>query len=119
MAGSTVNAAHGKAPGIPGTTAKATVAAGGTSAAVQIRAAPPANQYNLPALICVSASESAAGPGIHIVFGDVSVGAPTAADHTVKQADGQNLWTIPPGVTHYRIFGEGTSAGSVYIYVCE
>jgi hypothetical protein len=119
MAGSTVNATRGNAPGGPGTTSKATVAAGGTSAAVQIRAAPPAFQNNEPVLIDVSTVETAAGPGLHIVFGDVNVGAPTAADLPVKQADGQLVWRIPASVTHYKIFGEGTSAGSVYIYVCE
>lgn len=117
MAGSNVNAVQGLAPGLPGTTAKATVAAAGTSAAVQIRPAAPANQNILPAVIVATAIETAAGPGLHIVFGDVNVGAPTAADYVLSAAEGTCTWAIPASVTHYRIFGEGTSAGSVYVYV--
>ena len=121
MAATLVNAGQGLAPGGPGSSAKATCAAGAASAATQFRAVATAGGFvigNEPVQIAVKCAESAAGPGIHIAFGDsVSLAAPTAADHVIGQADGQVLWTVPSNITHFRIFGEGTSAGSVYVYV--
>jgi hypothetical protein len=126
MSGSTVNAAHGNAPGIPGTTAKATVTAGATSAATQIRAAAPANTYLLPALVNVkalttTAAGAASGNGYHVVFGDASVGAPTDADMPIQDIDGWVTLTIPASVTHYRIKSDNAAAGpvgSVFVNLC-
>jgi hypothetical protein len=128
MSGSTVNAIIGNAPGLPGTTAKATVAAGATSAATQIRAAPPSNQYNEPVLVVMTAATNNGGAptgtaqaGFHIVFGDANVGAPTDADMLLQEIDDWVVAKIPASATHYRIKSDGAtgSAGSVYVYVCE
>lgn len=117
MTATLVISGSGLAPGVPTNAAKATVAAGATSAAVAILGRSlAAGIENLVGLVNVVAMETATGPGLHIVFGDVNVAAPTAADAPVKNADGVLTFTIGPKVTHYRIFGEGTSAGSVYAW---
>lgn len=100
--------------GVPG---KATCTAGAASAVTRFRPDPAAGTAGTGCYVVFTASSTAAGPGFHIAFGDAGLGAPSAADMPINDVDGWiRLW-VPVGVTHFRIFGEGASAGSVYAYV--
>lgn len=122
MAQETSIAIQGIAPA-PGMSAKATVAAGGSSTAVQFRPAPAANANNVPVLITMtSVTTTAAGAGFanayHVVFGDASVVAATATDMPIQDIDGWITLQVPASATHFRITSEATgAAGSVYVYI--
>ena len=100
-----------------GKAVKATATAGTASAEVQIRTvvAPALGVIQPPLKILVKSASSAAGPGIHVAFGVAGMAAPTANDMVVGDADGWLRVLLQPPFTHFRIFCEGSSAGSVYI----
>jgi hypothetical protein len=100
-------------PIVLNTPAKATFTAGAAGAAVQFRAPAPAGQQNMSAVLMLKAGYTTAGPGAHVLVGDLNVPAPGAGDMLLQEVDGWVRVQVPFWATHVRAFGEGTTVGSV------
>lgn len=105
------------APGVTGGTAKASVGAGAASAATLIRAVPAAQTQIFPIYITIKSITTTAGPGFHLTFGNATLADPTLADMPIQDVDGWIRLVIPPTCTHFKILSEGTTVGSVYVYL--
>src|SRR3990170_3570041 len=111
------------APGIPTNAFKATVAVGGSSAAIPFRTQGTAGGFligNFPVYVTLKAVTTTPGVlGYHIAFGDSNVAAPGAGDMVITDADEWVRVLVKNTDTHFRVTSEaGTGpAGSVYAYL--